>query len=619
MVASLLLAIPMTFYVSPNGRDTNPGTARAPFATIDGVQAVLRTLPTGPQRPAVTVKLSGTFHLTKALVLGPEVSGVKFVGPATISGATELKNWRKAEFNGHSVWVTNVPEGPDFRELFIGKSGFRAPRTQIPESGFYNFAGYANDADAKAPWNEGQSSARFKPGDLNPKWQNLADVELVAHHYWVTSRLPIADIDPSNGVVKFAKKSVFKLADDYSGQAAPYTIVNVAEALHTPGQWYHNKPTHQLYYFPKAGQRMDRLVAYAPRIPALLQLNGSNNTTIENVDFRYSEYTLPADSSGDIQAAVNVTGAVQLTNCVNPVISHCQIQHVGSYALEVLGHSKGCRVERTLMQDLGGGGVKLGHGTQATTVADCSIRAGGRLFASGEGIWVGLSGGNQIIYNQIQDFYYTGISVGWDWGFRDTSAKNNFIAFNDISDIGQNQLSDLGGIYVLGKQPGSQIYNNRIQNIQARGYGGWGIYLDEGSTGWTVENNIVLHTKTGGFHIHYGGHNLVKNNIFAYAKTEGQLIRQRDDQQGPIRFERNLVVANPTDAPLVVANWLKRDVLLTGMLYATPKGPLPFGDDGTGRFITVKLDQDGQPPQDSEVYKQGFHPIPSDQFGPRLR
>ena len=274
-------------------------------------------------------------------------------------------------------------------------------------------------------------------------------------------------------------------------------------------------------------------------------------------------------------------------------------------------------MSRCVLKDLGAGGVKLGDNTEHTIGSDNQIESGGRLHAAGEGVWVGLSGDNEVIHNTIRDFYYTGISVGWDWGFKDTAAKNNLIAYNDISEIGQAHLSDMGGIYVLGKQPGSRIENNRIRNVYARGYGGWGIYLDEGSTGWTVEKNVVMNTKTGGFHIHYGGNNVIRNNIFAYAKQDGQLIRSRDDQQGPITFERNLVIAGPKDAPLVVNSWLKRDVKMIGNFYAVPKVPLPFGDDGSGRFVVAVLDKDGNLVGNSPLYKLGFEKIDLRLVGPR--
>jgi len=617
MFAVLLALTPITIFVSPSGRDSNSGTSRAPIQTFSRLQARLKEIPTGAQRPEIVVRLRGTFRIDQTIDLGPEASGVRFVGPATISGAKELTGWRPTQFNGRDVWATEVPAGWNFRQLFVGKSEVRAPRTRLPKTGFLELAGLASESDAKAGWDSGQDAARFKPGDLKANWRNLGDVELVAHHLWVTSRLPLASVDESSNLVKFTKRSVFKLTNDYNPGASAYVVENVAEALDTPGQWYLDRASSTLYYLPKPGERPEGFVALASQLPVLLKVRGAKNVTFANLRFAHSEYTLPDGKSGDIQAAFGVPGAVQFADCEAAALKRCQINGIGNYGVEILGASRNCRIERSRLTDLGAGGVKLGDGTLGTVVTDNVIEGGGRLFAAGEGVWAGLSGDNRIVHNRIRDFFYTGISMGWDWGFKDTPAKNNEIAFNDIRDIGQGQLSDMGGIYVLGQQPGSRIYNNRIDNVQARGYGGWGVYLDEGSTGWTVENNVVTNTKTGGFHIHYGGNNLIRNNIFAFAKREGQLIRQRDDQQGPIRFERNLVVVGPGDAPLVVNSWLKRAVSMTGMLYAAPATDLPFGDDGTGRFVSVKLTKVGLPPKNSEVFRLGFRPIDLSSVGPR--
>lgn len=617
MLAILLAAAPVTLYLSETGNDSNSGTSRAPIRTFTRLRELLKELPMGPGRPVVTVRLSGTIRPESPIVLGTESSGVRFIGPGTISGGVELKHWRPASFVGRKVWATTVPRGLSFRELFVRGSNLRLSRTRLPRTGFTNFAEFANEADAKAAWNVGQDAMRYQGIDLQAGWRNLSDVEVVAHHFWVTSRLPIASIDEATRTVRFGKRSVFKLANDHTAGAAAYAVENVAEALDTPGQWYLDRTADTLYYLPRREDRIDRFVAVAPVLPTLLRVEGAKGVRFEGVKFCHAEWTLPADSSGDVQAAFRVPGAIQIADCEDVALARCSIEAVGTYGIELVGQSSGCRIERSTLRDLGAGGVKIGDGTIGTTVSDCVIEHGGKVFASAIGVWAGLSGSNQIVHNRVRDFFYTGISVGWDWGFRDTAAKNNLIAFNEIRDIGQGQLSDMGGIYVLGKQPGSRILNNRIDNVQARGYGGWGIYLDEGSTGWAVEDNVVTNTKTGGFHIHYGGNNLIRNNIFAFAKTEGQLIRQRDDQQGPIRFERNLVVANPGDAPLVGPNWLRRDVVLTGMLYATPRSDLPFGDDGTGRFVTVSLGKDGLPPAGSEVYALGFKRIDMSTVGPR--
>ncbi len=608
MLATLFLLKTLDFFVAEGGRDTNAGSSKAPFATLARLQKQLHELPAG--HSPVVVHLKGTIRLPETLVLGAEANGVQFVGPGTISGGAEIRGWRPSTFNGRPAWVASVPF--DFRQLFVGS--VRAPRPHLPKTGFYNFAAYTAPQTSSA-YNEGQTEMRFRAGDLRADWANLTDVEVIAHHFWVTSRLPVAGI--AGDVVRFQKKSVFRLRDDYSDGLAAYTVENVATAMDTPGEWYLDRPSRQVFYLPKPGEKLKGFSAVAPRLATLIRVQGARSVSFENVSFRHTEYTMPADSAGDGQAAVSVPGAVQISDSEDVAIRDCRVVQVGGYGVEILDRSKGCAVERSVLKDLGAGGIKIGTGPMGDVLSDNVIEAGGRMFPSACGILVQLSGENRIVHNRIHDMYYTGISVGWDWGFHDTAAKDNLIADNDISDIGQNQLSDMGGIYVLGKQPGSVIARNRIQRVSARGYGGWGVYLDEGSTGWTVEDNVVLNTKTGGFHIHYGGNNVIRNNVFAFAQKEGQLIRSRDDQQGPIRFEHNLVVARPGDAPLVVPSWLKRDVVMTGNLYAVPKTALPFGDDGTGRFIEVGLGPDGLPVKGSSVYRMGFQQIDLRGVGPR--
>jgi hypothetical protein len=159
---------------------------------------------------------------------------------------------------------------------------------------------------------------------------------------------------------------------------------------------------------------------------------------------------------------------------------------------------------------------------------------------------------NRIRHNHVHHLAYTGISVGWVWGYAPSVSQGNIVEGNHIHDVGQKILSDMGGIYLLGTAPGTVVRGNVVHDVDSFGYGGWGLYTDEGSTGVLLENNLVYRTKSGGFHQHYGKDNIIRNNIFALAR-EAQLMRTRAEMHSSFTLERNIVYAN--GAPLFAKNW----------------------------------------------------------------
>ena len=86
--------------------------------------------------------------------------------------------------------------------------------------------------------------------------------------------------------------------------------------------------------------------------------------------------------------------------------------------------------------------------------------------------------------------------------------------------------------------------HNLVHDINSWGYGGWGIYTDEGSTGVTIEQNIVYRTKSNAFNQHYGRDNIVRHNIFVAGGDAVVSTGRADPESGQFTMEHNILVTN---------------------------------------------------------------------------
>jgi hypothetical protein len=230
-------------------------------------------------------------------------------------------------------------------------------------------------------------------------------------------------------------------------------------------------------------------------------------------------------------------------------LSACSVAHTGAWAVSLGAGCQRNTVSGCELADLGAGGIEIGEGAiredpeavaASNSVHHNWIVGGGRAQPAAVGVWIGQSHGNSVDHNEILDFYYTGISVGWTWGYGPSLAHHNSIARNHISKIGQGILSDMGGIYTLGVSPGTVLEGNSISEVESHDYGGWGLYTDEGSTGIVLEGNFVADVKSAGFHQHYGKENVIRRNVFLRGR-EAQIQRSRAEDHLSFTFEENLV------------------------------------------------------------------------------
>lgn len=663
---------PVVLHVAPTGDDSKSGeTAELALKSPNGARDRLRAIRAGNggklPGPATVVFEPGRYELAEPWVLEPVDSGtaeapVEYVagGPVILSAGTILGDWRAAEFNGRMMWAADLPAsfeagrdgGPAFRSMWI--TGERKTWARYPNGGqFAEVAGIPEKPEGD--WTKGSKSFAFGDADAEG-WKRVeAGAEVVTFSRWIDTHMRLAGVEGTLARLETPPMIGLEKGDLYYVEGSP-------KLLDEPGEWWCDAGARVLYYLPRPGEDPTGR-AVIPRLDTVLRIAGKPeaNEWVEHVAFRglgmaYARWWFtPTTGSGVsgfgspgavgfAQAAAGAPGAVRAEGARKVLFEGCNVFAVEGYGIE-LGHGcRDCVIRGTEVSDLGAGGIKIGEAsiaarsagaTAGNIVEDCLIEDGGNIHHQAVGVWIGQSPDNILRHNRIQRFDYTGISIGWTWGYGPATAGGNLVEFNEVCNLGDRPerprppLGDMGGIYTLGTQHGTIIRNNYFHEIAGRSIA-WGIYFDEGTTGVLAENNAVVNTTHGGFHQHYGRDNTVRNNIFIGGR-DGALQRSRVEDHTSFVFTRNIVVG--MSSTWLVGDWSK-GVVMENNLYFRPDGKaieFPGGKDLTGwqalgfdkgsaigdPAFTAPQDGDFFPGEPTAMDEIGFEPVSVRRVGPR--
>jgi hypothetical protein len=545
------------FHVATDGDDAADGTKQNPFATVARAREAVRGLTKDGLAADVRVVVrGGTYRLRTPLSFGPEDAGtekhsVTYAAARgeqpVFCGGTPITGWEQEEAG---VWTVVLPEVKagrwTFRNLYV--NGRRATRARSPNSGFFHVVRGGPD---------NRTSFVFRKGDVKA-YEHPGDAEIVFLHDWATSRIPFKSVD--------IEKQTATLIDGigtkhrsfgFTGfEPHPrYFVEGAAELLDAPGEWHLDTRTGQLTYLAREGQTPENTQVVAPRIERLLEVQGAEDKPVRNLHldglvFAHTNWPLPEFGASCMQAAFHeprpergqrkglrpIPPAAHIEFAEDCSIRRCRFLHLGGSGIALRKGSHRNRVEGCEVADVAANGINVGESywarrivqdgkptwqpiphvvTRKNLVANCLVRECGRQFFGSIGVWVGITDGTVIRHCEIRNLPYTGVSVGWRWDTTPTASANNLVESCHIHHVMQ-YLSDGGGIYTLGRQPGTVLRGNHIHDIPANAGRSEsnGMFLDQGTSLIVIEKNVLHSIAKSILRFHRAEKNTVRDNVF---------------------------------------------------------------------------------------------------------
>lgn len=476
------------FYVSPGIGSPNrlPGTKGNPFTSVTTAVAAAAQaggnctifLDASPRtcvhRVGTTITLDGRHaDLTIARYRSDGVA-IDSADRAIVSGGVTLTGEWTPPATGSVVWtldLSNQSAVPRrFNQLFV--DGIRATRAREPEIGAYF------RMQGAAPSGFMYNGTDLDPLGALPSTQTLSTVEMVVYSSWMAARRNVAAIDRQRRIVRLTAPCRVEI-DPYANSGARYYAENFAAACDTPTEWYLDVAARVLHYVPSSKESPPSTSTFVvPAVEELFVINGTSGVSIAGVTFQYADWSItPTNmSSGGVQAASFLTtAAIHLVNTTAAQITDCDVEHVGTTGIWVEGGSRDAILEAVFVRDTGAGGLRIGRGrpltdepalaqTRNITVIDSTFVFGSYVYHEGNGILLQHSSGNSIRRTEVAHYNHVGISVGWTWDYSPSTANNNLVESCHVHHVGNGDLSDLGGIYLLGVSPGTVVRGNLVHD-----------------------------------------------------------------------------------------------------------------------------------------------------------
>lgn len=488
------------FVVAPQGDDRGPGTAAQPLATIAVAQQRARqAILAGERRIQVRLR-AGTWILSEPLVLtaadvpaGGEASWEGESG-TVLSGGEPIATWTSA---GPGRWRAKLATPASVTSLWAGLVPL--PLTRWPATGWARLSAVGT---------------RWGITPKPPRGSGIATVL----HAWGAGRCPVQVAEGSaEPAASLAWPPVPELAPVVG---RPLLIEGLIEPGETPG-W--RQDTAGSLVLAAADAPVAGAIVY-PRLPTVVRIAGTADAPVRRLNlsnFTIAHAAWPLSATGviGVQAGhvreddilLAAPAALQVTSAEQVTLSGVRIAACAGGGIAIGARCAAVRLSRCVVEEVGATGIMIGWrgrdlsslGADWATpgevprgiiVERCRVSRAARRDPGSVGIAALFTRDVRIRSNLVEDLPYSGISLGFRWDTSPTSQRGAVVEHNHIRRV-MGLLTDGGGIYTLGWQPGAQLTGNLIEDVGSaspvEGAPSGGLFFDNGSKGIAVEGNLL--------------------------------------------------------------------------------------------------------------------------------
>ena len=497
---------------------------------VQELDAALVAVTNVPGAPREIVLAAGDYFLVQPIELSPAHSNVvlRGAGPdkTTLYGGIPVTGWTKEE--GSPFWQAKLPEPPvssvlnrglrpayTFRTLV--KDGALAPIATCPggTNRFEHLGQFKVSimSSLQGGWQRKPTDAErrtmpYKPADL-PDTMDLMNADVRLYHMWSDSLCTVSNVDRAAHTLWTAQPASWAMG---AGDRRKYEVLNVREGMKEPGQWYLDRKTGTVHYWPKPGEDLAKIRFVAPTLPYVLAVGTGKqrwNRKTWTHGVRIADLSVTA-AAPDVKEMASfggseITAALRVDCVTRCVVENVTVANVGGAGI-AFQDAEESRLVNCDVHDVGARGIGLGGwaGCRDNLILSNRVCDVGRVFRSSCGVNAG--GSNEVVCaNEICRIPYCGI-IG---GGSDNLFENNYI--HHVMQV----LHDGGAIY--GNLTRCVLRGNVVHDVvpDGLGYGVHAYYADEGSRDCVVENNYAEGVGTP-IHNHMTYRTTVRNNTFVF-------------------------------------------------------------------------------------------------------